>query len=318
MNKRFVFLVICLLCLSICVSVLGEKKERLIWMAVDVPGEDQYIMYSDFDDDVKRTPTLSGDLDLLQAIGCEPGAYYVVTKGYVRTPDWDMSRIRVDVMHYDGETYSTIIENLTLDHCKEFVAYFNGFLYYIKAEIVVEEGKKATTFFLMRTRKGMLPETIAEITDSTPNPIISAHGDLLYFDINDAIGYSRIVHVSSVGEEIIAEGEQALWLDSHNILYVNNDFTLCHYNLEKKESKVFLDAAGRPIQMPVIYGAITLNKAKDTLAYFVERPQEETPAEYSELFQRKPCTVSLITGEHQFVEGAQYTGYSDLMTWWGE
>lgn len=320
MKKQFVLPIALLLCLFTGVLAIAEKKERIIWMAAVVPSGSQYIMYSDFDGTVKRTPAFFDKSNLLQAIGCEPGVYFVVTKGYVRTTGRDRSRTLVDVMHYDGETYLPIIENLTLDHCSGFVAYLDGFLYYTKEESVVENGIKETAVCLMRAQKGMIPETVMKLpgtTDCTTYPILSERGDILYLHYNEERGGEEVVCRTAFDEETIADGDYALWMDPENILYVYDNILYC-YNLKKKESHVFLDATGRAIQMPIIYYRITINKAKDTLAYFVERPQEELAAEYSEIFQGKPYTVSLITGEHQLVKGADYIGDNLLMTWWGE
>jgi len=314
MKKHLVFLTIFLLCLSTCVFAFGEKTEHIIWMAAVVPDSgDHYLMYSDFEASGRISPDFpDGTAWLLCAIGYKPGAYFILEKKHSRTSTL------LDIMYYDGEALTPCVESMWLENCVYYVAYLDDFLYYVKWEPSFDDKKGSNEYYVMRTKKGILPETIAKIPDSTSAPVISARGDLLYFDVNDAIGYSRIVHVSSFGEEVIAEGEHALWLDLDNILFVDNDDVFCCYNITKRESQVFLDVTGRPIQMPTIYGNITINKAKDTVAYFAEKPDEEIPEEYRNFAQRKAYTVSLITGEHHPIEGADFIGDNSLMTWWGE
>jgi len=322
--KKMFSIVILLLCISASVFAFAEKQERIIWMAAEVPWGDQYLVYYDFEDSARIGPRFVNERAwLVYAIDCEPGAYYVLEKEMsLEEISNDQSTV-VTIMHFDGEANTPYVENLTLEDPFQYIAYLNGFLYYTKWQTTICEEKEPTEeLCLVRVKKDRHPEVVAKLPEEDVwywywYPMISERGDLVYAYNDEKSDCDMIVYISSFGEGSIEGGYNALWMDADNILYTFGGILYC-YNLEKKESQVFLDEAGQSIPMPFAYSLITINKNKDTLAYFVDRPDEEMPKEYRDAFQGKPYTLSLITGEHRLIEEADFIGDNSLMTWWGE
>jgi hypothetical protein len=320
--KKF-FCLALLLCLAAGTRVFAEKKEGIVWVEWDTHVDEMYIAYSNLDGSVRRTSNSAYPTYLLQAIGYEPGAYFVLEKSNVMLFDKatgqiyrDQNRAVVDVMHYDGETCTPCIEDMELNNAFQYIAYFDDFLYYIKRERI--DGERL--YFLMRTKQGMFPDVVTELQGkySTDHPpIISERGEIVYTYYDKEKGSRVVACVTSSGAEIVADGADALWMDSDNILYTSDEI-LYLYSLKTRESNVFLDVSGRPIQMPGFYGAITINRAKDTLAVLVPIPNEECPDGYTEFGLCRPYIVSLITGEHRRVEEADISGDPYLAAWWGE
>ncbi|MCL2811752.1 MAG: hypothetical protein FWD25_07675 [Clostridia bacterium] len=317
--KKLLSVLVLLVCLCMHVFAIGEKPESIIWMATDCPEDgESYIMVFDFEGSPRTGPDFPGARAwLLHAIGYEPGVYYVLEKGYSGRIGTERTTL-LDIMHYDGETSTPCIKDLEVENCLRYVAYFDDFLYYIKWERIAGE-QRLRTYYLMRIQEGMLPEVVIALPVTTPwtcYPILSERGDLVYVYDDEEKDVGIVACMTSLGEEIVAEGRDALWLDAENILYIR-DRILYRHNLETKKSHVFLDVADRPIQIPPVYGAITINNTKNTLAYLVLMPDDVKPREYSELGLRHPYTVSLITGEHRLIEEAEFFVLPYLMTWWG-